>query len=139
MRISQFTAYFYFYLQLLLQLTSLFKNGVLWLFHILHLGIALFVNVCNLVSSFNSNESFRFLTKRFCVCLKSTTLCDRLFSPSSSSPQLFWNIAKVGAKKYFVDHQATNTIQLFVALQEIFLVHSFSKQVAGKGNFADTA
>ena len=43
-----------------------------------------------------------------------------LFSPSSSSPKPFQNIGEFGAKNYFVDHETTSTIQLFVATKGNF-------------------
>ena len=52
------------------------------------------------------------------VCLKSKTLCICQFFPSSS--QLFRNIGKFWAKKYFTDHQRANKIQLFVAIKGNF-------------------
>ena len=36
---------------------------------------------------------------------------------SLSFAELFWNIWEVGAKKYFIDNQTANTIQLFVAIK----------------------
>ena len=57
------------------------------------------------------------------------------FSPSSSSPLLFWNLEQ---KKYFTDLQTVNTIQLFVALKGMFLVYSFSGKVAAKDNSQET-
>ena len=51
--------------------------------------------------------------------------------------QPFWDIGKFGAKKYYADHHTANTIQLFVAQKEIFLVHSL-EQVVAKGNSLQT-
>ena len=70
----------------------------------------------------------------------SITLYDLRFYPScaSSSQQLFRNIVEFRAKTYFTDHWTANTIQLFVDIKEIFLVYSFSQQVAGKGDFPET-
>ena len=57
----------------------------------------------------------------YCVCLKSITLCNCL-SPSTSAslPHFFQNIGEFGAKKYFTDQRAANTIQLFVAIKGDF-------------------
>ena len=54
----------------------------------------------------------------FFVCSKSKTLCIYLFSPSSSSPRPLQNIMEF-EKKYFTDHDTTNTI---LGFRDSFLV-----------------
>ena len=75
----------------------------------------------------------------FLLCLLySITLCSCLgiyFLPSS---RLFWNFGEFGAKKYFTDHWTADTIHLLASIKKNFLVYSFSKQVALKGNSSET-
>ena len=48
-------------------------------------------------------------------------ICVRSFSPSSCfSASLIQNISQFGAKKYFIDYQTANIIQLFVPLKRKF-------------------
>ena len=41
-------------------------------------------------------------------------------------------------KKYFTNHRVAKTIQLFVAIREVFLLYYFSEQAPAKGNFPET-
>ena len=61
----------------------------------------------------------------------------RLSFSSSSSPRLFQNIERFGAKKYFADHQTTDAVQLFITIKTNFSGLS-SEQVAAKRNFPET-
>ena len=62
------------------------------------------------------------------------------FSPSSLSPQIFWDIGEFGAEKYFTDHQSPDTIQLFIAIKGNIssLFYCSSEQVAVKENTPET-
>ena len=54
--------------------------------------------------------------------MKSITLCICVCSSPSShfSIYLIRNIGEFRAKKYFIDHQTTNAIQLFVPIKKKF-------------------
>ena len=66
---------------------------------------------------FHNLFAFAWTLKRFLRLLEMLNALHLRFSPSSSCPQLFRNIKKIGAKKYFTDHRAANIIQLFVAIK----------------------
>ena len=68
-----------------------------------------------------------------CVSIKSITLCNCLSASCSSTMQLFWNIGKCGAKKYFTDNKTAKTTQLYVTIKR-----KFSEQVAAIGNSSGT-
>ena len=68
------------------------------------------------------------------VYLKSKMLCIHRFSASSSSPRLFGNIEEFRAKSYFTDQKQLIQFSYLLLEKEIFLVASFSEQVAAKGN-----
>ena len=60
-------------------------------------------------------------------------------SPCSSfSLQPFRSIREFCAKNYFTNQQAVNTTQLFVAVENFFLVFCCSDQVTAKGNSLET-
>ena len=68
----------------------------------------------------------------FCVCVKRITLCNCLYSSSSSRPSprssrefasVIRNIGKFGAKNYFTDHQTANTILVLEIQFQSFQVH----------------
>ena len=54
-----------------------------------------------------------------------------------SSAELTRNFGEFGTKKQFTDRWSVNTIQLFIAKKDIFLVYSFSEYVTAKANFPE--
>ena len=74
----------------------------------------------------------------FCVCLKSKTNFICQFSPSSSQ-QLFKNIRELWPKKNLQTIEQLIKFCCSLLQKEVSLVYSFSKQVAVKGNFSESA
>ena len=62
------------------------------------------------------------MTIYYCFCVKCIMLCLYIWSfPSSSfSASLIWNVGIFRAKKYCIDHQTANAIQLFVPIKRKF-------------------
>ena len=68
----------------------------------------------------------------FCVCVKRITLCNCLYSSSSSRPSprssrefasVIRNIGKFGAKNYFTDHKTANTIYGLMDSVSVLKIH----------------
>ena len=57
---------------------------------------------------------------RICICSS---------SPSHFSARLIRNISKLGAKKYFIDHQIANAIHLFIFISLKWTLTSGQKPV----------
>ena len=64
----------------------------------------------------------KYVTIYYCFCMKCITLCIGICcSPSSNYfASLIQNIPEFEAKKYFIDHQTANAIQLFVPIKRTF-------------------
>ena len=72
----------------------------------------------------------------YCFCVKCVTLCNCLCSSPFSrfSASLIQNIVEFGAKKYFIDHQTTNTIPLFVPIKrKLFRLILFQNKSQQRG------
>ena len=76
------------------------------------------------------------MTLYYWFCVKRITLCicGCSSSPSSRfSANDIWNIGKFGAKKYFIDHQTANAIQLFVPTKRTFFGSLFQNKLQQRG------
>ena len=69
------------------------------------------------------------LTSFFLLCLLGKK------NERKSSPRLFQNIGKIGAKRYSTDHRAVKAVQLSVVIKGNF---SFTQRIAAKGNSPET-
>ena len=66
-------------------------------------------------------------------------LCNYLVLCFFLSARLVRNIEKFRETKYFTDHRTARAIQLTDAIEENFLVYSFTEQVTAKGNYPETS
>ena len=94
-----------------------------------NLNIILYVNNVNVLVQVQLLHSFiyisclvkKHITIYYCFCIKCITLCIGMCcSHSNFFASLIQNIPEFEAKKYFIDHQTANAIQLFVPTKRTF-------------------